>query len=192
MLFKYGYQSLVPAVGSIEEDADVQSINAIEDLFSVFRERVLKTVSSPDQVNAMEILPVLVVVETLLKYDELSRANFPKTETLLDVGAFVIPRSLVIPNYVVSVLMDAKNILLERLEQFSEEQIHWIQSGKGSLFDVKMLGGISDAKMIGVFPAFTKFPIFLDHIEDLACSQVSERYFFVLSELRLIGSLRCL
>lgn len=135
-------------------------------MFSVLREKIIKIISSPEHVNGMEILATLIFVESVLRYNSLrNQPNGQSTslEDVINVGVYTFPTVLQVPRFVSSVLDEAKDMLLIRLDQFIADEITWIQSGKG---------GTADAKMLGIFPSFQKFPILLDIVEDLTGAQV--------------------
>lgn len=140
----------------------------MDEIFSIFHERMIKIVSSSDQVNAMEIVAVLSFVDSILKYHDTitqSRdvASMLIEDEVIDAGPYSIPSSFRLPRLVVSILMESREILERRLNDFIADEVNWIQSGKG---------GLTDAKMLGVFPAFQKFPLLLDVVEELTGSQV--------------------
>lgn len=154
-----------------QEEAVSEHAESIEELFSIFKDKFLKIMI--EQVNSMEILAVLVLIECLLQH-ELNRQQSalnksaesdqnPSPIQKIDHSAFVFQATLELPKPVFEVLSSAKLLLLDKMEQFIVEQVNWIVSGKG---------GLSDAKMLGLFPAICKFPVFLDTIEELSGHQV--------------------
>ena len=78
-------------------------------------------------------------------------------------SGYRFPASLIIPKLIISRLEAEKSNLLRRLDLFIVEQIAWIQGSKGAL---------SDAKLLGISPAMSKFPYFMDVIDELTFGQV--------------------
>lgn len=129
---------------------------------------MLKVVSGTDHVKAMDTLSVLTFVEAMLQYGR--HDSSVSKNSVEPVAGYLFPEAFKIPGFVLNVLSEAKDVLLERLDQFISEEVQWIQSGKG---------GLADAKMLGVFPAVAKFPAFLDVVENFSGLEVKRITIFV-------------
>ena len=122
--------------------------------------------SGTDHIRGMDILFLLTFVEAMLQYGErsiLTRDSGISNNAVDQVVGYSFPEAFKLPGFVITVLSEAKGILMERFDQFVSDEVQWIQSGKG---------GLVDTKMLGVFPAITKFPSFLDIVGDLSGPEV--------------------
>jgi hypothetical protein len=165
-MFALHDQGLLPESEVSPEDARQQSAEVVDEMFFAFRERVLKVASSTEHVNAVEIVAMLVFFESMLRLQSLlskppEESTAPQ-EDEIDVGVYTFPRSFKMTSFTLSVISEAKDVLSDRLAAFTAEEVSWLQAGRG---------GLSDAKMLGVFPAFAKFPSYLDVIEELSGGQ---------------------
>lgn len=126
--------------------------SALTKLFHVFREKLLKLISSTDYTDGIEIVAMLVTVHMLLSQRHSLPSSSEKEKEYLLIYSISTEELNVDWDYMEEVLLECKRVLTDRLDEYVASQLAWFRDKK------------IDPKKTGVFSPIARFPAFIDQI----------------------------
>mgnify|MGYP003384903488 FL=1 len=147
-------------VYGVQSDEKKEEV-AISKLFRVFREKMLKLVTSTDYTDGIEVVAMLVTVHMMLSHR--LPPPIPSEVEMESLAQWQISTDDFEPewDFMEEVLLECKTILTARLDEFVSSQLAWFREKK------------IDPKKTGVFSPISRFPAFMDQLMVFTGSKVS-------------------
>ena len=163
----FSVHQLLLAVGASQSAHRAEEVHAasLSRQFQLFKEKVMRLVTSAEYADGIEIVAMLVTVDMLIaNHEQCKLEKSAVAQTRNPSGGVPFGRTKggvsLAPDIIGSLLESARNILENRLTEFLTAQIAWIKHTH------------EETKRSTVLIPFLKFPAFIDQLKEFAGDKV--------------------